>query len=214
MFQVEFDPPPSPPRTRISLQPMSTGRRLICYPGLGLRIVHQDHLRAFPGPLVVATSNTGLNGTLGLSTQSTACLAPRREAWSRPLGANPQQDLPEQTTRPALLGEPFQASSASRLWWRRGRVGYSQFARGHDCPASGRYAALGQSHRLRLDPDRCEKSGVNTVVPRLAHGTRAVSTETTPSFSSPLALHHQAPDADPRLTFPWKPLLLACGLPI
>ena len=28
---------------------MSMGRRLICYPGLGFRVVHQDHLRAFPG---------------------------------------------------------------------------------------------------------------------------------------------------------------------
>ena len=49
LLDGEFDPPPSPPRTRISLQPMSMGRRLICYPGLRLRIVHQDYVRPLAG---------------------------------------------------------------------------------------------------------------------------------------------------------------------
>ena len=48
VFTVSFDPPPSPPRTRISLQPMSIGRRLICYLRLRIRVVDQDHFRAFP----------------------------------------------------------------------------------------------------------------------------------------------------------------------
>ena len=46
----EFDlPTPSPPRTPITLQPMSTGRRVIWYLGLRLRIVDQGHFRSFPG---------------------------------------------------------------------------------------------------------------------------------------------------------------------
>ena len=40
------DPPPSPPEARISLHPISIRRRLICDPGLCLRILDQGHLRA------------------------------------------------------------------------------------------------------------------------------------------------------------------------
>ena len=40
---VGFIPPPSPPQIRISPQRMYMGRRLTCYPRLGLRTVDQGH---------------------------------------------------------------------------------------------------------------------------------------------------------------------------
>ena len=47
VFTVSFDPPPSPPRTRISLQPMSIGRRLICI--LEVPLADQDDAAILSG---------------------------------------------------------------------------------------------------------------------------------------------------------------------
>jgi|GEM_PF-4563481 len=48
VFQVEFDPPPSPPRTRNAVSLLPTGRRLIGYLGSCIGLVNQGNAGALP----------------------------------------------------------------------------------------------------------------------------------------------------------------------
>ena len=66
VFTVEFDPPPSPPRTRIGVSLLPIGRRLICFSQTFL--VHKDDVRSLTGSGYLKEGPEGRPGPDGNDT--------------------------------------------------------------------------------------------------------------------------------------------------